>query len=192
MKNVAQKICIIGGSCLILVAIAALILWQWNIHAAEKKAKSYAETLLTLIPQRQNAVPEERGDNGMSALSIEETDFIGLLEMPRYSSALPVCAAWGDTAKFPCRFSGSIYDRSLKIGATTQKGQFDFYREISVGDAITFTDMEGNQFNLTVSDIRYTKHADASALNRAPAALTLFLKNEFAIEYLILSCDVPQ
>ena len=192
MKNAAQKICIIGGSCLILIAITALILWQWNIRTAEKNAKSYAETLLTLIPERQNAVPEERGDNGMSALSIEGTDFIGLFEMPRYGTILPVGAAWGNAAKFPCRFSGSIYDRSLKIGATTQKGQFDFYRDISVGDTMTFTDMEGNCFNLTVSNIRYTKHADTSAIGREDAALTLFLKNEFAMEYLILSCDVPQ
>ena len=192
MKNITQKICIIGGSCLILVAIAVLILWQWNIHTAEKNAKSYAETLLTLIPEGQNAVPEERSDNGMSVLSIEGTDFIGLLEMPRYGSVFPVGSAWGNADKFPCRFSGSIYDQSLKIGATTQKGQFDFYREISVGDALAFTDMEGNQFNLTVSNIRYVKHADTAAMGREDAALTLFLKNEFAMEYLIISCNIPQ
>jgi hypothetical protein len=125
----------------------------------------------------------------MSVLSEETTDFIGFLDPPRHSSTLPVCAVWGEINKYPCHFSGSIYDRTMQLGGTTQKGQFDFYREISVGDALYFTDMEGNRFSYSVTAIRYEKNADQSTLQRENAALTLFIKNVYAFEYVVIYCD---
>ena len=127
----------------------------------------------------------------MPALSIEGTDFIGILELPSHGSALPVCADWGKPSRYPCRFSGSIYDGSIQIGGTSQKGQYDFYREISVGDSLFFTDMTGNRYAYTVTAIRYETHADQDALAREDASLTLFIKNIYAFEYMIIFCDIP-
>ena len=127
----------------------------------------------------------------MSVLSIDGTDFIGIIEMPRYESALPVGADWGHLTKYPCRFNGSIYDGTMQIGATSQKGQYDFYRDISVGDQVYFTDMEGNRYTLTVTDLRYEKHADQSTLQKRESALALFIKNVYAFEYLIVYCNAP-
>ena len=190
-KNLGiRRICILAGVCLLVAAAATLILWEWNITASQKRAESHVATLYTLMPPTQAAVPEERRDNTMSVLSIEGTDYVGILEFPSYGSVLPICADWGKTAKQPCRFSGSIYDRSLKIGATTQAGQYDFYRELSLGDRVLFTDMEGNRYTLQVTALRNEKHADQAALQREDAALTLFIKNIYAFEYLIVFCDV--
>ena len=77
----------------------------------------------------------------------------------------------------------------MQIGATSQKGQYDFYREVSVGDSVFFTDMEGNRFSYTVMDIRYEKHADQAILQREDSALTLFVKNVYALEYIVIFCD---
>ena len=185
-----RKICIIAGACLLILAAVLLGLWRWNIDKSEERVQYYISTLRALIPEPQNAVPEERRDNTMSALSIDGVDFAGIVELPRYASALPVCADWGKTSKYPCRFSGSIYDGTMQIGATTQKGQYDFYRELSVGDTVLFTDVEGNRYTFTITSLRYEKHADQTALQRVEAALTLFIKNIYSFEYLIVSCDV--
>ena len=126
----------------------------------------------------------------MPVLSVDGTDFIGILEMPRYGSALPVAADWGKVSKYPCCLGGSVYDRSIQIGTTSQKGQYDFYREISAGDTVFFTDMEGNRFCYEVTDIRYESHADQETLQRKDAALTLFIKNVYALEYIVIFCDV--
>jgi hypothetical protein len=101
-----------------------------------------------------------------------------------------VGADWGNASRYPCRFSGSIYDSTIRIGATSQKGQYDFYRQISVGDAVFFTDMTGNRYAYAVTDIRYAKHADEASLNRREAALTLFIKNPYGFEYILIFCDV--
>ena len=185
-----QKICVIVGICLLLGAVVILALWRWNISNSEKRMQYYISTLQALIPEPQNTIPEKRRDNTMAVLSVDGTDFVGIVELPRYSSILPVCANWGKTAKYPCRFSGSIYDSTIQIGATTQKGQYDFYRELSVGDRVNYTDVEGNRYAYTITSLRHEKHADQAALQQQDAALTLFIKNIYSFEYLIISCDV--
>lgn len=188
-NRIVSTICISAGSCLLVIAVLLPFLWQWNIRSSEEKMDAYVNTIRMLIPEPQNAVPEVRRDNTMPILSLHGTDFVGILEIPRYGSTLPVCADWGNISKQPCRLYGSVYDKTLQIGATSQKGQYDFYREISTGDAVYFTDMEGNRYVYSVTDIRYEKHADQAALQRENAALTLFIKNIYAFEYIVIFCS---
>ena len=68
--------------------------------------------------------------------------------------------------------------------------EYAFYREISVGESVLYTDMEGNRFSYTGKDIRYEKHADQAALQKADADLTLFIKNIYAFEYIVVFCDI--
>lgn len=190
-KPTFQKICILSGIFLLTAACAILFLWHWNIHTSRQRTQDYVYILRGLIPEVQNAALEERRDNAMPRLSLDGRDFIGILEIPLYDSALPVCADWGNPSQYPRCLSGSIYDRSIRIGATSQTGQYEFYRELSVGDSVFFTDMEGNRYTLEISDLRYAKHADQTALLSCNAALTLFIKNVYAFEYLIVFCDIP-
>ena len=185
-----RKASMVVGVVLLVGAVVMLALWRWNIRNSQKRAETYVNTLQTLIPQPLDAVPEARSDNTMPVLSVDGRNFVGILEMPRYGSAVPVCADWGKTSKYPCRFGGSIYDGTMQIGATSQKGQYNFYRELSVGDRILFTDMEGNRYTFEITSLRYEKHADQEALRRENALLTLFIKNMYSFEYLIVFCDV--
>lgn len=188
-NDTIRKILIIAGVCLLVAAMALFIAWQWYIRAAERNAKGYVRVIRELVSEPQGAVPEERRDNTMATLSIDGTDFVGLLEVPKYDSVLPVCDDWGNPAKHLCRFGGSVYDRTMQIGGTSQNGQYDFYRDISVGDSVFFTDMEGNRFSYTVTDIRYEKNVNRSTLQRKESSLTVFIKNIYAFEYIIIYCD---
>lgn len=188
-KKHLPGVCLWAGIGLVAAAAAVMLLWQWQIQTTLQQIQSYTQTIYRLIPEPQGAAAESRKDNTMPVLSVEETDFIGILEIPGYGCALPVQATWGDPGKMPSRFSGSVYDGTLQIGATTQRGQCDFYREISVGDLVRFTDVEGNCYSYTVTALRYADHADRQTLAKTPAQLTLFIKNIYAFEYLIISCD---
>lgn len=192
MKNavIIRKVCILVGILLLAGATVTLGLWRWNIHKAEKQAQYYVDTLRDFIPEPQNAVPEARRDNTMSALSVDGTDFVGIIELPQYASALPVCADWGNISEYPCRLSGSVYDGTMQIGATTQTGQYDFHRELSVGDTVIYTDAEGNRFTYAITSLHQEKHADQAALQQKNAQLTLFIKNIYSFEYLIAFCDI--
>ena len=185
----AGRACVLVGSCLLVIAALLPLLWQWSVHSSAEKMEERLQTIRTLIPEPQNAAIEARRDNTMSTLSLDGTDFVGILEIPGCGSAVPVGADWGKVSKHPCRLSGSIYDGTMQIGLTSQKGQYDFYREISAGDAVYFTDMEGSRYAYTVTDINYEKHADQTALNRNDGALTLFIKNIYAFEYIVVFCS---
>ena len=189
MKKQTNQLCVLLGICLLVVAALVLIFWQWGIHKSQQEATKNVQTIRTLIPEAQGAVLEERQDNTMSVLSINGTDFVGILEIPKFGSSLPVCANWGEVSQHPCRLSGSVYDRTMQIGTTSQKGQCDFYRDVSVGDFVFFTDMEGNRFSYEITDIRYEKHADQTTLQQEDAALTLFIKNIYSFEYIIIFCN---
>ena len=190
-KNISflRRLCIWAGSFLVILAVIVPFLWQWSVRSSERKMAYCAEMIHTLTPEPQSAIPEERSDNTMSVLSIDGTDYVGILEIPRYGSTLPVCADWGEVTKHPCCLKGSIYDGTMQVGGTSQKGQYDFYREISAGDLVYFTDMEGNRYSYAVTDICYEKHADQAALQSQEAALTLFIKNVFGFEYIVVFCN---
>jgi len=184
-----RRLCLLAGIGLLIAAAVLLVSWQRGIYTSAKRAEAYVQTIRTLIPEPQGAVLAERGSNAMPVLSVEGTDFVGILELPGHGSALPVCADWGQPSRYPCCFRGSIYDGSMQIGGTSQKGQYDFYREISAGDVVFFTDMTGNRYAYEVKEIHYEKRADQDALEREDAALTLFTKNVYAFEYVVIFCD---
>lgn len=185
-----KKTFVVLGAFLALTATVLMIAWRWNISVWESKSKDYVCTLKSLIPPAQNTVLEERRDNEMPVFSLEGNDFVGILEIPLYESELPVCADWGNVSKYPCRFGGSIYNGTLKVGVTSQNGQYDFYRELSVGDDVFFTDMEGNRYSFKITSLRYEKHADINTLNKNDGELTVFIKNLYAFEYLVVSCGI--
>lgn len=184
-----KRVFVFAGSVLILAAVLLPIFWQFKINASVEKTKETVTVIKSLIPEPESAFLEERTDNTMSVLSVGGKDFSGIIEIPRYGSVLPVCDSWGKVFESPCRLSGSIYNGTLQVGGTSQKGQYDFYREISAGDSVFFTDMEGNRFSFEVTDIRYEKHADQAALNRKDASLVLFIKNIYAFEYIVVFCS---
>ena len=49
--------------------------------------------------------------------------------------------------------------------------------------------MAGNRYAFTVTELHYEEHADQTALQREDAALTLFIKNMYAFEYIVVFCD---
>ena len=190
-SNFFRRLCVVAGVGLLASAFILGLLWYNEIRTSEKQSTATVQILRMLMPEPQGALLAERADNSMPVISLDGTDYVGILELPAHGSALPVCADWGRTTKHPCRFDGSIYNGTIQIGGTSQKGQYDFYREISVGDSVYFTDMTGNRYAYAVKDIRYETHADQSALNREKTQLVLFIKNIYAFEYVILFCDIP-
>lgn len=153
-----------------------------------KRIDQYVSSLEARIPESQSAMIEARQNNEMPSLTVDGEDFIALLELPSMGAILPIGASWNPTKCYPCRYDGSVYDGSLMIGGTNRKGQFDFVKELAVGSTIRITDMTGNRFSYVVSDIRYAAHADTASLTRYEDDLTVFIKNLYAFEYIILYC----
>ena len=188
MNEKIKKLCLGIGIALFAVAAGWLLVWQGSVHVAKNQAARTVETLSSLLPEPQGAAPEERTDNAMPVLPLKGTDYVALLEMPAYGLCLPVADRWGSTSRQPCRYSGSVYDGSLKLGATSQAGQFAFYREISVGDSLYLTDMSGSRYRFQVADIRYVDEVDEQALSR-DASVVIFIYNVYGWDNIVLYCQ---
>lgn len=176
------------GLGLLLTALILLVVVQGTAQFRAKKAGEYVNKIYDCIPEPHSAVAEKRENNTMPSLSLDGRSFIAVLEFRQLGESLPIEAAWDPYGSFPCRFDGSVYDSSLVIGGNSGKGQFVFFRDISYGDGIYLTDMTGRRYAFEVYDISYSSRANRDTLQNSDAALTVFVKNEFSFEYLIVRC----
>lgn len=190
-KNTSlHKICALLGGLLLAVAVVLFVIGQVSVRVNQRNAADYAARLLEIVSEQSSAVPEERIDHTMPVLSVDGNDFVALLEVPVFDAVFPVGAEWGSSNAYPCRYDGSVYADTLIIGSTNQIGQFDFVKEILVGDAIYLTDMLGNRYSFEVADIQYREHADNDTLYAEDNALTVFVKNMNAFEYIMIRCEL--
>ena len=83
---------------------------------------------------------------------------------------------------------GSIYDSSVIIGATDQKGQIDFVDNILISDKVIFTDMLGDSYLYSVMNIRFSDNAEYGNLTKGDYDLTIFIKKTYSSDYIIINC----
>lgn len=183
-----KKLCIISGIILILLSLVSLILWQSTVYSNAVRIHEITGVLYDLIPEPSAAVPESRTNNVMPSLSVNGESFAAILEFPENGNSFPVGGQWVKNSAYPCVYSGSVYDGSIVIGSTNQKGQIAFAKDILVGDGINIIDMTGNLYAYKVYDIRYSGHADSASLESSEDDFTLFIKNVYSFEYIIVHC----
>lgn len=126
----------------------------------------------------------------MPVLEIEGQDFSGIVDIPAFGLMLPIYNTWDSrkVTSFPCRFYGTVYDGSLIVGGSDQEGQFDCFEKIQNGSTVIITDMTGAEFYYTVVRIDRAKSAEADILINEDADLTLFVRDAYSLDYIIVRC----
>ena len=154
---------ILIGVGLLLIA-AALALVAYNIADAQRAAKSAAQALEALeqaSPAVSAAEPDAAPayvadpDMEMPTVTVEGNDYIGQLDIDALGLSLPVISEWSYPALkvAPCRYTGSAYQDNMIIAAHNYSSHFGRLSQLSAGDAVRFTDVDGNVFTYTVSQI---------------------------------------
>lgn len=190
LKGKFSLVCILAGAVLILVAVAILLANGFSARQDARDARRILEEAQTLMPQAMDRIPQERGNNTMASMEIEDVNVIGVISFPGYGRTLPLAGQW-DTSlvrSMPCRFTGSIYDRSLIIGAMDGESQIPFASRMEVGDEILLTDMEGGRYTYRVEAIHHARHATLAKLQEGEYDLTIFVKDSQHSEYLLIRC----
>lgn len=191
-SNRLAFVLVILGVTLIVGAAALLIYTQLSANISAGNTADILGRAEKLMPAVVDRIPEERGNNRMPSRELDGINIIGIIEVPLYGAKLPIHASWNGNmvSWIPCRFSGSIYDRSLIIGAGEGEGQFHFAQSIQIGDLLYVTDMEGGRYTYSVTDIDRADNADRETLESDPCDLTIFVKNSLSLEYIIIRCKV--
>lgn len=177
------------GIALIFFSFFLLIYNYFKTQDRAAMGTEYVNLIQDIIPEPYSAVIEPRSDNKMPSLSIDNENFVAIIDFPANSRAFPVITNSDKSNVFPRLYSGSIYDSTIIIAASNKKGCIDFAQEISVGDTVLLTDMTGGKYSYQVADIKYRKKAGDTTLNAIEDDLTIFIKNCYSFEFIILYCN---
>lgn len=179
----------------ILLILTSALFAGWSVFSQNRAAQN-REAILTrmrsLMPPSRNGGPDGRSDPTLPRLSLEEGDFVGIVELPLFQRVLPVGANWSEetVSEYPCRYWGNPYEKSLILGGSDGTGQFDFMKSITEGDAVFFTDVTGLRFSYTVSQIFLTGDVSFEALSAAEGDLILFARNTYSLDYTVVCCSL--
>ena len=145
------------GAVLIL---AALLLFLYN-RGEDRRAGQEAESLLE---DARSAMAADTDPEPQEELAEEITyDYAGVIAIPDLSLELPVIDQWSYARLkvAPCRQFGSSRTDDLVIAAHNYENHFGRLKELTKGDTVIFTDMEGTVYRYAVEEIRQLAPEDA-------------------------------
>jgi len=180
----------------LLLIAAALCLTVFNLYQARLADQSAQKALheLEAGPAFQGDMPggeqPEPGSEAvpavpayvldpsieMPAIEVDGEDYIGILEIPVLELSLPIISQWSDgrLQLAPCRYDGSAYLNDLIIAGHNYRGHFGRLKDLQIGDAVYFTDTEGNRFSYTVSELDELAGSAIEEMEAGDWDLTLF------------------
>ena len=174
-KQIARSWPFLVGTILIL---AALFLFLFNVREnreAEKQVEIVLEKIHEITPAAEMPRNEREPGDPLEMPTMAETDpyipdyllnpnmemptvevagddYIGTLSFPALQLELPVMPTWSYTnlKTAPCLYAGSIYTGDAVIAAHNYPSHFGQLSSLSPGDAVYFTDVDGNVFTYEV------------------------------------------
>ena len=208
------KIC--TGIGLLLLA-AALFLTAYNLWSDAKAGEAADTVLEQLTPELEEA--EEKAKISLPALPsgesleeayipdyilnpemempVEEVDgqkYIGVLRIPALSLELPVISEWSypSLQVAPCRYAGSAYLNNMVIAAHNYYSHFGYLKNLSQGDEVTFTDMDGNVFRYEVAELETLSPFAIEEMTGGDWALTLFTCTVGGQSRVTVRCEITE
>ncbi|MBO5934529.1 MAG: sortase [Clostridia bacterium] len=180
MKKKFAVTFMVSGIICICVAVAILI---YN-NAESKKAQQYAVTVMDSIvnvisENEQLDYEQDPFDTDMLTTEIDGYEYIGYLLIPRINMELPVMAQWDYTRLklSPCRYYGSVKTDNLVIAAHNYRSQFGYLGNLTEGDIVMFTDMEGKTFTYEVTVVELLQPTDTGKVKDTGDDLILYTCN---------------
>ena len=112
----------------------------------------------------------------MPTQEIDGQNYIGTLQIDTLELSLPVISEWSYSRLqiAPCRYTGSVYMDNMVIAAHNYTSHFGRLKELSQGDTVTFTDIDGNVFRYQVTDIETLQPYSVMEMTSGDWDLTLF------------------
>ncbi len=172
MKKISGFIYIVLGAAMILLA-AYIVRNNFTESAAAGEASD--ELLTGVIAQIPNTVLEaDHGD--MPVVDVDGKSFIGTVGIPSLNLLLPIQNDWSnENAKLAvCRYLGSAYENNLIIAGHNYVEHFGNLKDLSTGDDVIVTDMNGKSFYYKVANIETLGAYDVDEMEAGEWDLTLF------------------
>lgn len=144
------------GAVLVLAALSLFLLNQREDSAAGASAEKILSRVMEQI-ETNLADTRDPYDPEMTEAEIDGCAYVGYLSIPDIELELPVMSEWGYARLkiAPCRYFGSTRTGDLVICAHNYPRHFGPIRNLTPGDPVYFTDMDGMiwQYEVVTVDI---------------------------------------
>lgn len=179
-KKIGTLIIVVGLMCL-----AAASVFFFHNQSESKKAGESANAVLTVltaqIEEEKKAVSNENNSDEelnyiMPTVNIDGYDYIGYVEIPKIGIKLPVMSDWDyDRLKIaPCRNFGSVNTNDLVIAGHNYTVHFGKLDNLTEGDAVIFTDVNGKVYSYAVQKLDTVSAEDVDAVQNSGYDLVLY------------------
>jgi sortase A len=107
---------------------------------------------------------------------VDGSSYVGRLDLPALDLSLPVLEEWSypNLRLAPCRYAGTAYASGFVLAGHNYSRHFGRLDRLCAGDAVTFTDVEGNAFPYRVAEVQILRPTDTEAMLSPEWDLTLF------------------
>ena len=201
MKNKKGILPIFAGS---LFLVAALLLTGYNLYDEYRAGQSVGNIakLIEISPGGETSeqsfdeveIPDYilNPNMDMPTQTIDGVEYIGILEIPSLELELPVIDNWSypNLKIAPCRYSGSAYTNNFVIAAHNYKSHFGNLKNLSDGETVIFTDVDGNTFTYKVVLHETLEPAAVEEMTSDEYSLSLFTCNASGSYRLTVRCEL--
>ncbi len=179
----------ISGLVFILFASALLLYNNYESKLAEERSKALMNSIADSVNQNQTQV--DPFDEEMKVVEIDGYGYIGYLSVPALNRNLPVMSEWDYTRLkiAPCRYYGSTKTDNLVIAAHNYKSHFGYIGKLEHGDAVMFTDMDGNKKTYTVTSVEELKPTDTDKVKDTGDDLILYTCTYRGASRIVVRCS---
>lgn len=195
MRNKAGTVCMVLGTALVLAALF-FFLWNWQEgHRAGESAENILPQIIEEIRQPDAVSTEPFAsnpyDSTMTEVEIGGYAYVGYLSIPAIELKLPVMSEW-DYRRLkiaPCRYTGSAKTGNFVIAGHNYSQHFGLLSNLSEGDLVIFTDMDGG---IWVYEVNVVEELAPTAIEDMTASgydLTLFTCTYGGASRVTVRCD---
>lgn len=203
MKRKIGTICMICGAVLILLALSLLGYNQWEAAQADMSVQELLPKLLEEVPSDQKdplqplGTPIEYLDASafeMTEVEINGNTYIGYLNIPVLELELPIMSSWSypQLRIAPCRYCGSVRGEDLVLLAHNYWRHFGRLKELSEGDSVFFTDMDGVTYEYVVVAKDILEPTAVEEMTAGEYDLTLFTCTPGGVSRVTIYCDLKK
>ena len=172
----------------LLMVLGGVLILMHN-HAQAMAAEQASVLLLPQLAEeiRKNTTEDQNDlkdhsadfnymDVTMTEVEIDGHLYIGYLSLPALELELPVMSGWDYPSLqiAPCRYSGTVRGRDLVLMAHNYDKHFGNLDQLELGDAVMFTDMDGETVGYEVVAVDILVPSAVEEMTSGMFDLTLF------------------
>lgn len=190
MRNKFGTLFMVMGAALIVAALSLFIYNEREAAEAEQASVELLPQVVSEIERIREEAPQEvteevpntpvelldPSDLVMTEVEIGGYPYIGYLSIPELELELPIMSEWSYSRLrvSPCRYTGTVRGEDLVLLAHNYANHFGRLSELSEGDSVVFTDMDGEIYAYEVVGMDILDPTAVEEMTAGDYDLTLF------------------